>query len=444
MPIYALTRIKQIILLVGDVAIFYGSLYLLLVIRYGYESFTYAELLPEHLASFTTLLPFWIALFYIGGLYDLGALKNNELFAKKFWGALLAATVGSMLYFYFIPGEITPKTNLFWFMIMVAGTAYAWRYGYNGILGIKKASERLLVIGRGSATNGLIEAINQNPQLGYAVGATQETLGDPQALQRVVAEKQIRTVVVPSQLRNNKSAIMTIYHELARGTNMIDVATLYERVFNKIPLDEIEEVRFLEHVAEHRKLYASLVAPVEKLCACALGIMLAPLLLGVVAMIKLTSQGPTIYAQTRVGKYGKLFTIYKFRTMRIDAEKNGPQWAATDDDRLTTIGKLLRHTHLDELPQLWNIIRGELSFVGPRPERPEFVATLKQQIPYYELRHLANPGIAGWAQLHYRYGRSVDDAREKLQYDLFYLKHRSLLLDGAIFIRTIRLLIFNN
>lgn len=441
---YAITRIKQFILLLGDIAIFYGSLYLLLTIRYGAQSIEFQELLPEHLESFTTLLPLWIVLFYIAGLYDLGALKNNELFTKKFWGALVAATIGSLLYFYFIPGEITPKTNLFLFMIIIAGTTYAWRYVYNGLIGIKKTNERLLIVGRGAIASELTATINQNPQLGYVVSATQDAIGDAGSLHKTVAEKQIRTIVIPNRFRGEKSATTAIEQELARGTNMIDVVALYERVFQKIPIDEIDETELLKTLAEHRKIYAHVVAPAEKLCATILALLLAPLLVVITAAIKCSSRGSLIYAQTRVGKYGKLFTIYKFRTMRIDAEKNGPVWAADDDTRLTSIGKLLRHTHLDELPQLWNVIAGELSFVGPRPERPEFVATLKNQIPYYNLRHLANPGIAGWAQLNYRYGRSVDDAREKLQYDLFYLKHRSLLLDLAILIRTARLLIFNN
>jgi exopolysaccharide biosynthesis polyprenyl glycosylphosphotransferase len=444
MPIYALTRLKQLILLIGDVLIFYGSLYLLLVVRYGYESYTYIELLPEHLASFTTLLPLWIILFYIGGLYDLGALKNNELFAKKFWGVLAAATIGSVLYFYFVPGEITPKTNLFLFMILIAGTTYAWRYVYNGIIGIKKASERLLVIGRSPIVNELMSMINRNPQLGYIVSGTLEKIENAETLHRVVAEQQIKTVVMPSQLRNDHAATAAIEHELARGTNMVDVITLYERLFSKTPLEETEKVGLLARVAEHRTMYASLITPIEKLLAVAMAIILLPLGALIVAAITLTSRGGTIYAQTRVGKYGKPFTLYKFRTMRNDAEKNGAQWAAENDPRLTVIGKVLRTTHLDELPQLWNILRGELSFVGPRPERPEFIAQLKREMPYYELRHLVNPGITGWAQLNYRYGRSVHDACEKLSYDLFYIKHRSPLLDLAIIVRTAKLLIINN
>jgi lipopolysaccharide/colanic/teichoic acid biosynthesis glycosyltransferase len=153
----------------------------------------------------------------------------------------------------------------------------------------------------------------------------------------------------------------------------------------------------------------------------------------------LTSKGPVIYKQDRVGQGGKVFTIFKFRTMIPDAEKNGPQWAAVQDKRSTPLGKLLRRTHLDELPQLINIFGGESSLVGPRPERPEFVEQLKKEVPFYDLRHLVRTGITGWAQINYRYGASVDDTYEKVQYDLYYLKNRSLVLDIIILIKTLRL-----
>ena len=166
-------------------------------------------------------------------------------------------------------------------------------------------------------------------------------------------------------------------------------------------------------------------------------IILSPVLFVLAVLIFITSQAP-VYSQRRMGKNNREFTIYKFRTMKADAEKFGPQWAQNRDPRVTRLGQLLRSSHLDELPQLLNIFKGEMAFVGPRPERPEFVAELEQKIPFYNLRHQLKPGVTGWAQINYPYGASLEDAKEKLQYDLYYLKHRSLILDLTIFLKTLR------
>jgi lipopolysaccharide/colanic/teichoic acid biosynthesis glycosyltransferase len=166
-----------------------------------------------------------------------------------------------------------------------------------------------------------------------------------------------------------------------------------------------------------------------------------PTLPFVVAAIKLTSPGPVIYRQKRVGQNGQIYEILKFRTMRQDAETHGAQWAVEDDPRVTKVGRFLRLTRIDEIPQLWNVLKGDMRFVGPRPERPEFVKILAEQIPYYQLRHIVPPGITGWAQVRYRYGATVDDAKRKLTYDLYYIKHASLALDLLIVFETLKTVI---
>jgi exopolysaccharide biosynthesis polyprenyl glycosylphosphotransferase len=173
-------------------------------------------------------------------------------------------------------------------------------------------------------------------------------------------------------------------------------------------------------------------------CAVALIVFLAPVLLLTALAIKLDSKGPVLYRQRRVGLSGKEFDIFKFRSMREDAERNGAQWAATNDDRITRVGKFIRRTRIDEIPQAINILKGEMSFVGPRPERPEFVRVLETEIPNYHSRHVVKPGITGWAQVRHEYTASVEGARDKLSYDLFYIKHFSPLLDLAIVFMTVR------
>jgi lipopolysaccharide/colanic/teichoic acid biosynthesis glycosyltransferase len=155
-------------------------------------------------------------------------------------------------------------------------------------------------------------------------------------------------------------------------------------------------------------------------------------------LIKLESRGPVLYKQERVGKNGRVFTLMKFRSMRVDAEKDGPVWAKTADERMTRVGRIIRKIRVDEIPQFWNILRGDMNFVGPRPERPHFIAQLAQEIEYYEQRHLLAPGLTGWAQIKYPYGASIEDARQKLQYDLYYIKNQSITLDATIMFETIK------
>ena len=157
--------------------------------------------------------------------------------------------------------------------------------------------------------------------------------------------------------------------------------------------------------------------------------------------VRMTSKGPIFFKQTRVGAGGRLFKVVKFRTMRIDAEAAGAKWATKDDPRVTSIGRFMRKTRIDEVPQLWNILCGDMSFVGPRPERPEFVPMLSENLPFYYLRHLIRPGLTGWAQVRYGYGATMAEAREKLEYDLYYIKHQSLGLDLIVMFETIKTIV---
>ena len=227
-------------------------------------------------------------------------------------------------------------------------------------------------------------------------------------------------------------------HILGSGCTIAAHSAYFERLLGQVPVDVIDPRGMLGEgldIGPHR---LELFKRALDVSLASLGLVVGlPVMLAVAALIKLTSPGPVFYAQTRVGRYGRPFAIYKFRSMRTDAEQNGAVWAAANDDRVTLVGKFLRKSRLDELPQLWNILRGDMSFVGPRPERPEFVQDLRKQIPYYDLRHLVPPGLTGWAQVRYRYGASVEDARQKLAYDLYYVRRFSIFFDLAICLRTI-------
>jgi exopolysaccharide biosynthesis polyprenyl glycosylphosphotransferase len=246
------------------------------------------------------------------------------------------------------------------------------------------------------------------------------------------------TILLGPSTERNRTADGMIADCLEVGVEILPVTALYERHFGKVPLRTIDETWFITSLAEtHRGLYLNLKRAGDLLCALVGLILSAPIMLLAALAIRLDSRGPVFYSQIRLGEQCRSFRIYKFRTMRVDAEINGAAWAQKNDPRITRLGGLLRKSRLDELPQLINVLRGDLSIVGPRPERPEFVTTLKEQIPFYNRRHMVKPGLTGWAQVRYVYGASIEDAREKLQYDLYYIKNRSLLLDVEIVLRTV-------
>jgi len=181
---------------------------------------------------------------------------------------------------------------------------------------------------------------------------------------------------------------------------------------------------------------------IHRLVALIGAILSLPILIITALLIKIDSRGPVLYKQERVGKNGRTFSLMKFRSMRVDAEKNGPVWASEGDDRMTRVGRIIRKIRVDEIPQFWNILRGDMNFVGPRPERPHFVAQLAEEINYYEQRHLIAPGLTGWAQIKYAYGASIEDAKNKLEYDLYYIKNQSLMLDATIMFETFKTILF--
>jgi sugar transferase (PEP-CTERM system associated) len=221
-----------------------------------------------------------------------------------------------------------------------------------------------------------------------------------------------------------------------------DAATTYERITGKILVDDLKPSWLVFSDGFNASRVTRVVKRLFDLaCAVAAFVVAAPLMLLTALAIRLDSPGPIFYCQERVGESGRRFTLCKFRSMRIDAEQGTPVWAADKDDRVTRVGRFIRLTRLDELPQLWNVLRGDMSFVGPRPERPFFVDQLAETIPLYMARHAVKPGITGWAQVKYRYGASVEDALEKLRYDLYYIKHLSLVFDLTILIDTVKVIV---
>ncbi|HEY9723556.1 MAG TPA: sugar transferase [Oscillatoriaceae cyanobacterium] len=252
----------------------------------------------------------------------------------------------------------------------------------------------------------------------------------PWALLNLDAAPQVDAVIVGAQ----HAEMGTV---LPAGMPTLPFVAAYENLSARIPVDHIDETWFVRSDALEQRFAFRIGKRVLDCVVAFFGLCFTALILPFVALaIKLADPGPIFYSQARVGRLGKEFRMYKFRTMRVDAEKDGAVWAAVNDQRVTKVGAFLRQTRLDELPQFWNVLKGEMSLVGPRPERPEFVSMLSQAIPFYDRRHAVLPGVTGWAQVMFPYGASVEDAKEKLQYDFYYVNNRSFYLDLKILFRT--------
>jgi len=272
-------------------------------------------------------------------------------------------------------------------------------------------------------------------------------IGTVEDIPRIVAARRVDRVVVSLTDARGRLPMHHLLSMKVDGVEFAHLASVYEEYTGKIAVENLRPSWFIFSPGFRQSRARSAAKRALDLFCAALGFLLALPMMGLVALaVRLSSAGPVLYHQQRVGLQGRIFTVHKFRSMRVDAEaETGPVWASKQGDpRVTPIGRLLRRTRLDELPQLWNVLKGDMSFVGPRPERPEFVASLTRTIPYYGQRHAVRPGITGWAQVRYTYGASVEDAIEKLQYDLYYIKNVSVALDLFIIVSTIKTVILRS
>ncbi len=445
---------KTFLLFLGDLAALYAALLATLLLRYG--GGWYFQLIHYHLAPFTIIFAAWLVVFFIAGLYDLRRLRNNLDFLKTLSLALVANAAVAVIVFYLVPAfGIAPKTNLVIFIVFFAVIETLWRRAWNRATASGEAPNRAILVGTGPAAAEAELMVAESPQLGYAIAghmSEEDAARAPAALEAFVRENGANTVIVPRELKRKAGLAPALYRLFGAGTAVIDLDSFYELVMRKVPLSEVEETWFLENVEGTARFYDPLKRAFEFAAALALGIVLLPLELLFALLIVATSRGPAIYRQRRTGSRGREFTLYKFRSMRTDAEAaTGAQWSgaaaaaagSAHDPRVTAFGRILRASHLDELPQLWNIVRGDLSFVGPRPERPEIVAKLAAEIPFYNIRHLIKPGVTGWAQINHRADRTLEDVRQKLQYDIYYLKNRSLILDLTTILKTAKSVFVN-
>jgi sugar transferase (PEP-CTERM system associated) len=328
-----------------------------------------------------------------------------------------------------------------------------WRFALEWLSRVTPR-ERLLLVGTGPATVVLARELYQRKELGVQIVGFVDpdpgkvgmpvinpgVIGTIEDIPHIIGTHAVDRVVVSLADARGRLPMDRLLDVKLSGVSFDHLASVYEEYTGKIAVENLRPSWFIFSAGFRKSRIITAGKRLMDIGAAVAGLILAaPLMLITYAIVKLSSPGPALYHQRRVGQLGREFTIHKFRTMRTDAEaKTGAVWASAQDPRIYPLGRMLRRTRLDELPQLWNVLRGEMSFVGPRPERPEFVARLAREIPFYGQRHAVKPGVTGWAQVRYSYGASVEDAMEKLQYDLFYIKNLSIGFDLFIILSTIK------
>jgi sugar transferase (PEP-CTERM system associated) len=327
----------------------------------------------------------------------------------------------------------------------------AWRSAYEWIIGREIFREHVYVLGAGERAQMVVEMLRTRKDAGMEV-VGYDTLSFDKAERKeafIAALDGFRgpnpgvdRVIVALEDRRGELPLRELLKLRFNGVAIEEAGTLLERLTGKLYLDGLRPSSFIYSEGFKVRPSQQIARRLVSTLTAAAGLLLfLPFFPIIVLLVRLSSPGPIFFRQTRVGLGGETFTVYKFRTMRMDAEVAGAKWATKDDPRVTRVGMFMRKTRLDEVPQLWNVLRGDMGFVGPRPERPEFVPWLSEQIPYFDLRHMIRPGLTGWAQVRYGYGSTLAQSREKLEYDLYYIKHMSLGLDLLIMFETIKTII---
>lgn len=463
-------KTKILLLIAGDIIILYTALVWGLTLRYFPDPGWF--IIHQHIFPFSLIFVAWIFSFGAFGLYDLRFIKNNKIFLYRLLRSMLINTIFAIiiLYFFLAFFTIEPRTNLLIITAVTTILLIGWRYLFNLVV-IRTPSSRLIFFGTTKEMIEMADYLLKNPQLGQKPIAfvinnqEQQTLPlnlpyhslNSQNLASVIKNTKADTVVVYHSLKENTSLVKMLFQVLPLGVVITEFAKLHEKITGKIPLSLIGEVWFLENLVLAKNIFFEfLKRALDILLSILAGFFLVILLPFISLGIAISTPGDVFnhqkirarkgdgiifFSQKRVGKNGKIFDFIKFRSQRLGAEKMSEAKEIRDDPRQYSFGKFMRTIYIDELPQIWNVLKGEMSFIGPRPERPEYVEQLKQQIPFYEMRLLVQPGITGWAQVNMENDASVEDAPEKMQYDLYYIKNRSFKLDLLIILRTVSTLL---
>ncbi len=447
-------------LLFSDAAIIYGGIVAGMYIRLGISGSEYQ--LNERNGwlkiAFASVVCLLVLYFY--DLYEYTVMSNRRELMLRLVQALGISWILLALLFYFVPQLLIGRGVSVISVFVVLVSLLVWRILIHMLTGHPEIGEKILLVGTGKAARETAEAVWERRDAGYRIVGfvtengfksgekigQSEILGTADQLSTIVQRERVDRIVMAVRERRGTFPIETLLKmSLAGDVSIEECTSFFERVTGQVHIDMLRPswLIFAGRARETRLKSAFRELAHRSLALVGLTVSL-PIALLTALLIKIDSKGPVFYRQPRVGKNGRIFNVVKFRSMKTDAEADGkPVWATSDDDRATRVGRLIRKIRVDEIPQFWNIIKGEMNFVGPRPERPHFVEQLAREIPFYEHRHLVAPGLTGWAQIKYPYGASVEDARRKLQYDLYYIKNQSLALDLVIVFETIKTVLFS-
>ncbi len=442
-----LNRKESLVLAIGDVVSFVFSLWLMLFLRYN--SVPDRSIVYAHIAPFSLLFVVWLIVFFVAGLYE----KHTLLFQSRLPKILLQTGMVNILIavilFYFVPSfGIAPKANLFIYLCFSSASILMWRmYGYQ--LFYKAKKQNALIIGTGEELLELVREVNANKRYPVRFVSSFEiqniNAGDfERTIVQTMEDEGVTLVALDMQNERLGPLLPSLYKLVFRNVEFVDIHELYEEIFDRIPLSRITNDWFLEHVPSRTSAgYDSLKRLMD--IVIALPLLAIPLITYPLAWIamKIEDGGSVLIYQNRVGKNNRSVRLLKFRTMLFNDE--GDWKEKGKQNRVTKVGAFLRKTRLDEFPQLWNVLKGDISLIGPRPEFLEAVKQYVEKIPYYDTRHLIEPGLSGWAQLyhdnHPHHKADVEETRVKLSYDLYYIKNRSFFLDLKIALKTIKTLL---
>lgn len=447
---------RKILLRIMDLVMVFLAIYILNL----YPKFQYLRFNGENTISLILLAIYLIIFGTIFELYDLQkASKLDSTFRN------IVFTTSTVVLFYLLTPVLSPylpeeRIQIAYFYLAIIVSILLWRLVYINLIESPRFYKRVLLVGEISNIDGLVRALNTSDPNYKIIGfinseaSTQESvkfkgLKEYKAIDflDIIEKERISEVLVASF--NSEAIITEVYHDLMmlleRGFKIREYTQVYEELLHRVPIQFVGK-DFYKYFpfsrSNENKLYIFFQRTFDILLAI-VGLMVGALILPFILIGNLSgNKGPLFYTQERIGRNGKPFKIIKLRTMVVNAEKDGVKWAKKDDKRITKFGKFLRRSRLDEIPQFYNVLKGDMSVIGPRPERPFFVNELSRIIPFYETRHIIKPGLTGWAQVKTRYGSSVDDSLIKLQYDLYYIKHRSVFLDFNIAIKTLSTILY--
>lgn len=391
----------------------------------------FREQISIHAEPFVLMYAVWFLALYIFDLYDHQNINPTVLSLQRIMAALLVSgAVGIMMFYLFPIFSITPKSNLL-INLFIFGVLFIIfrRLSYSTVS--KRMVEYVGIMGTRKEAQELFQVLKDKNPLGYHAVIISDSID-----QILASNERVTRIIIAKAIDTD-----TLMKITKRGLQTMTLVQAFEQAYEKIPVSLMDDDMTVLILSKEKNIFYKLITRLLSVSVSVI-ILLATLPVTIITaiIIKLEDGRKIFYKQARVGKNHEHFLIWKFQSMKANAESNGAVWAKENDPRITKFGQIIRKLHIDEIPQMINVIKGDITLVGPRPERPEFVSTLEKEVPYYFLRHSITPGFTGWAQIKYRYARTVDDSQDKFEYDLYYLKNRNLFLDIGIILKTVQII----